>query len=443
MLHKPPLSPEEVTSPHSILLDYTSTLGVAGLFLGVLWLAWVWGLGPALARTDPPAVEQPAPTSDLPYRIEPRSLFLIACAPTLVGAYCEAQAATIEGGLVRLVGLAATAALATAIANALRARPALVSSLAAGAVALAAHAQIEVTPVMPAACAWFMLVFGALSAPAAPEQVTADRPAHKPSRPSPTLIAALPASLALAAVTLTLAALIPTRRWESRLNSAAEVLRDATRFRERISALDPGDPGYADGLQAIAADLSVAVGRTVNRDRGEVTHAFREFQLASAGAAADHLLEASRAWPTHAETLRAASKLDLQIADTLRLHTDDVGALRHAERAEKLAVEAAALPRGAAASNAWLATVRAARAQTFSDREALQRAVLAWESAARLDPRGLSAPIQLAQSYARLEKPDQARLWALRALDLDRFTRLDPLKGLSQSQRAVLQELAR
>lgn len=444
MLAKPVLSPEEVTSPHSLLLDLASTLGLGGLALGTLWLSWVWRLGPTLAGGsrfcrpgDPPG----EPT--WPLRAEIRVLFLIACIPALVGAMVEAQSATVEGSLVRAAGLAGWTAVSGAIVAALRSRPALVAVLAAGALALAAHAQVEVTPITAGAACWFMLVFGVLCT-RPPELPAPPAPPRPPV--SPVLLAAPPAALVLAAVVLAFAGLAPTWRWESSLKAGAQATRLAAGFGERLAILgDQRSAPTSTGVERrqLAHDLAAALGRPVADTPEALERAVADLQIAGADRALGHLTGALRSWPTHAETLRAASKLSLQIADTLMAHDQAARARDYADRAEGFAVDAAVVPRGAAASNAWLGTVRAARAASFEDKRALERAVLAWESAAGLDPRGIGAPIQLAEALDRLGRIDEARHWAARALELDGYLRLDPLKGLTDGQRARLVRLAR
>ena len=53
MIAKPATSPEDVSSPHSILLDWVATLGLGGLAWCVLFLVWSSAAGRALAaRAD-------------------------------------------------------------------------------------------------------------------------------------------------------------------------------------------------------------------------------------------------------------------------------------------------------------------------------------------------------------------------------------------------------
>ena len=59
-MHKPAISPEDVTSPHSIFFDYIATLGVFGVALGVLAILAIWRIGTGLGSGSNP---QAAPTT--------------------------------------------------------------------------------------------------------------------------------------------------------------------------------------------------------------------------------------------------------------------------------------------------------------------------------------------------------------------------------------------
>ena len=75
-LAKNPLSPEDVTSPHSVLWDWAACLGIGGVALAV-WLVWLGTrVGPAAARGSDPGDSYPGET---------RALMRVVCAVTAIG----------------------------------------------------------------------------------------------------------------------------------------------------------------------------------------------------------------------------------------------------------------------------------------------------------------------------------------------------------------------
>jgi hypothetical protein len=408
LLVRPPLSPEAVTSAHGILWDYVSTLGLAGAGAGLLWLWWLWLAGRRLAGTDETAPFDGTHASGhaIPGD-EVRLLCLVAAAPMIVGSWIESAAATPLTAIAKLAGFAGWLAVGAAVADALRRSPALDRALVAGAVVLAAHAQLDVTAVTPGASCWFMLVFAALAAdPGAardPDEATGRATRGRvPAR----LHRALVAASCVGFITLTATGLVRTWRWESRLHAGAAALIDDRGLPERLP------------------------------DRGMDRDARARI------AASERLEEASRLWPADTQALRGASGLALEAARALVASGDPDRARHVAAHAEALAGRAAARPRGRATSHAWLGTVRAARAELFGDRDALAGAAIAWQTAARFDPRGPEPPMQLAAICQRQSRREDARRWARRALDLNEHYRLDPIAGLTPGQRARAAALA-
>ncbi|MBL8745471.1 MAG: O-antigen ligase family protein [Phycisphaerae bacterium] len=72
----------------------------------------------------------------------------------------------------------------------------------------------------------------------------------------------------------------------------------------------------------------------------------------------------------------------------------------------------------------------------------LRYAARAWLKVAELDPHGLAPPLRLARLYERLSQPDQASRWARRALAVHANLPLDPLKGLTDTEKAEMEHLA-
>ena len=62
--------------------------------------------------------------------------------------------------------------------------------------------------------------------------------------------------------------------------------------------------------------------------------------------------------------------------------------------------------------------------------------------AAQLDPHGLTFPIRLMEAFAEFGPGDKAAVWARRCLELDGLMRLDPIRGMTDSQRRQAERLA-
>lgn len=443
-LAKPPLSPEDVTSPHSILFDLAAALGLFGLAWIALVVLWTHAaartlLAPAHDPTERAAAAPDDGGPDRPFspaRLDAWGVIGIAAAGTLLSAWFELPAVLPEAALARVLGLVGWVGLAIALLALMRTAPAWRAAAAAAALALVAHAQIEMTPVWPNAAALFMAFVGVAAAPLAPAPAGSDRLRS---------FAAAAAPAALAAVVLVVGVL-PAARWERRLADAAAHLRPVAEFRERLHALRDGPrPAFpGDSPQRLHADIAALLGAPT----GPTTPATVERDLARllvrrAAAAERDLREgAAGAFPAHAPTLSAAGRLALETAVTHADLGDPAASAEWAERAERLADLATESPVGRAGAFAWLATVRAARADLSGETAHLERAVEAWEAAAALDPHGATFAKALMEANLGLGRPAEAARWAARLIEIDDRLRLDPLVRLTPEERSRAERLA-
>lgn len=417
MLAKNPISPEDVISPHSVLLDWSSALGLGGIALGLLWLTWLWAAGRS-TRTD-----EPAPTEDT-RRLAVRLVALVAILATLPGVALEYAIATPEAALIRVGGILFSIAIAWALLS-LPPRILTFAALAALA-ALAAHAQIEMTPVIPGATMWFFLLSAAVAAPAASPGTTTPRG----GRYRVWAVALLSAfSLGIA-----IAHSVPTLAWEWHLRLAATRLGELPALRERLDRLARGTPQRGDSVQALARDLAADENPLPSLTPQGLASALDARRRTRLIEAAQELDAAVKAWPGHGPTLRARSRLFLQAAALSDTRAD-------------LIEQAIAFPTGtslkpSAVNFAWLATAHRTAAGLTGDRSLLARSTTFLESAAELAPHNLTYARELAITYAQLDQPDAAAQWARRALAIHERLALDPLVQLSPTELATLQALA-
>lgn len=173
---KNPLSPEEVASPHSIFFDWSATLGIAGVALALLGLWWAWrcgaGLVEAHAAESSTGDHASAPTLIAPFTADEtevqhaveRTLARMICAVgalvVLGSLYLERAALGPAQGLMMVTGLVLWCVLGVcAMTSAMRDGFAKLG-VAAGAIAMLTHAQIEVTGSWPQSCGVFVALLG-------------------------------------------------------------------------------------------------------------------------------------------------------------------------------------------------------------------------------------------------------------------------------------------
>ena len=160
---KPALSPEEVSSPHSVLFDFAGTLGVYGLVWGALWLGWVSRIGSSIGREiNAGGGEQQAAKSAA--RPELWIMGLTISAAVLASTWVERVMGSPEQAAVRLAGFAGWIGVSVAMLSLLRANAGAAAVVAIGMLAASLHCQIEVTPIWTGSVGWICLMLGAAGA---------------------------------------------------------------------------------------------------------------------------------------------------------------------------------------------------------------------------------------------------------------------------------------
>jgi hypothetical protein len=209
LLDKPPMSPEDVASPHSVLLDYAATLGVFGLAWAGLWLTWVANLGINYAKRW--VLQGGGQPASAPLRPEVWAVAAVVCTPTLAAAWIERTLPSPEGAIARLAGAAAWLGFALAALLFMRTASRSRWIAAAAAIAIAAHAQIEMTGTWTGAAGLFMVLIACAASG------DADRPTQR--RPDG---AVGPVAMAAAGLAAAVLIAIPVADWERQLARAAD-----------------------------------------------------------------------------------------------------------------------------------------------------------------------------------------------------------------------------
>lgn len=427
LLAKNPLSPEDVSSPHSILFDWGACLGVAGLAFAALF-AWVlWGIAKRLAA---PAQEVAPPEDSAGHGIEGRAVFLTLAAATIAGAMLESRLASADAALVRVGGLLAGALVGRGVLKVFAASPDGGALAFAGAgCALAAHMQVEMSGTNPGACAWVFVVLGLAAAGV--------RNGER-GRRAWAVVAGIVPVLAAGAI----AASIPrVWRWERSLLNAAASVAPAREFAERAEAL--GSPGSAgDTPVRLAADLGAALGRPVEPSPISIQRAIGSVITRACVTAGDELLAAHTTLPGHFPTARAGVRLRLQQAVIAERMGENEAAARYALAAREWALMVARdAQHERAPVAAWAAGVNDAASSLVPSSPHRAESIALLERAASLAPYDTTYARDLAYALHRAGEAEAARRWAGRALELDDQHRLDPLTRVSEQDRGRLLDL--
>lgn len=409
LLAKPPTSPEEVESPHSLFFDWAATLGVLSTAWIALVLGWVWRIGASLR-----AVSQAAtPSASEPGRAASSTTSKLAIIVPILAALASIATELAGLGLDLVLLLVLAAGVWCLVARVLlRAGDALdpwwTIALIAAAAVLASHAMIEVTPVLPGSAAWFFALL-ATAAAAGPARASAP-PTTPPATPANREIAALvrrpsraPHALigvaCILLLTLASAAAVRTLGAERELNDAAWLA---------ASTVDP-----SSGL--------------VRADRVNDLVRARDLLLAQRDVLGRAVEE---------------PVLSLSWRIALAASTPDTARSRCSEAIDLARTFADAAPRSATTWGRLGALLDAASSPPVSVASPANAAA-AWEVAAKLDPHGLPPALRAAMAFDRAAMPEPAAEWALRALAIDQNLRLDPLKRLTDAQRREVERIAR
>src|SRR5262249_27818653 len=129
-----------------IVMDWIATLGMFGIAWVMLlgWWAWLAGRG-AIDRSTPMSTSPLSAPNDgvSDSRDQTRCLLTIIALSTLGACFIQGSLITPDAALVRVFGLVLWALLGWGILSLLRAGVMVSAALGAGAMALLAHAQID------------------------------------------------------------------------------------------------------------------------------------------------------------------------------------------------------------------------------------------------------------------------------------------------------------
>ncbi len=379
--HRVPRNPEEVASAHSVFWDWLASLGLAGAGWIALVTVLLWRAGGALARADDDADADDDDADEPGPRLSTRGVGLVVVAALTglaIGLRAEAAGLDAFVGLVRGLGLALGLGLGFAFAHlVVRADGRVVAwALAAAAVALAVHAQIEMTLTQPGAAVWGLCVLG-LAGRCHDDGVAAGR------RVTGMLAALIPP---VCAAWLAVTGVVPAWRAQGLMIDAAETVG---------ASADGGERERVEARRQAARTLAAA-----------------------------HVAMPTDQFPR----IVAARQLRLAAAATRPPNADLL--------AEALALAHAAVEDGGGApAQAVAISVHRALAEVTADTSAWDAAVALARSMVEDDPNGLGPRRRLADVLWDAGRRDEARVEYRRTLEIDGAFGLDPLKQLPVRER--------
>lgn len=463
LLAKPPISPEDVSSPHAIVMDWVATLGMFGLCWCGLLLACAWRIGRSGVSTRS---DERNDESEMPRALWRAAFGVVAI--TVIGAsFVESGVTTPDLAILRLAGLIAWAGGTYIVVRMLQAHAGIERAALAGAgLTLLAHAQIDVTASFASSAPLWAMLIGLAASDRDSFSPTSMTTSPARSRKMWTWFAC---SVAGGASILAAAWAIPASAWEQRLEDAAATVRPLGVMSERLTRLSRPEPAHtglpSDSPTAVATDLGQLVRRHVDPTPAAISQAMFDLERTRCAEAARLLNDAFAIDPSDRRPLREASRLFLRLSEVERQagrHSAaknaiidglrSTGLVNNTPSGVGLTAQTPTLGRAKSTDWHWLgvaATHAADVAATIGGtpdevRGYLSLAVQARTRCQDLDPYNLDNAWALARLYERLGDMAQARAWAATSLGLDANMRLDrEVRGLSDEDRVACEALAK
>lgn len=441
MLFKPAISPENVSSPHSILLDCLAAFGIFGLAWGAVIVLGAMSAGTGLVPIEPSTRAGNAPARGS-MRGELRLVVAIAAIPTVLAAFVELEIASEWSTAVRLFGLVAYALAAAGVLLALRRDPVGARvAIAVGALTVLAHAQIDMVGTTPGSSAWF---FGLLALAAAPGAVREeDSGPDKPARADASDFLRFVPPLSAIAVVASLAwCATPLRRlwlWERELRDAAVMVRPIPFANMLATRTNLGTEH--ERLVEAADILAKALDRKVGPSLAEVAAGAQLARVTLVDRAIPKLIAACDLMPGHFGTHQATSEQMLTQGLLKRSLGDEDAGVALLGRSGSVMEEFVQRRPEKATAWAWLGLVSRRLAETGRFPISGATALDAYLQAVEGDPHGVvNIPplVELEREHGRV---DQARKWANEGLARNALLHLDPMAQLTAEQVSRLRDV--
>lgn len=424
LLAKNPLSPEDVASPHLVVLDWWACLGVAGLGLAglLLWRAAIT----SRALTEPAGLIPASATRPMI-----RAVAVIAALVTLGCLMLEQAGLTPIAGLIRVGGMAIW--ILTSVGALLVIQSDRRGRWGVGAAALAlvaaVHAQIDVAGSWTQAVGLWAVCVAVGAAGTPPLDAKRRRRGGVGSM------------LGLACVALSASFVVMVLpgvwRWESSLARASAVVRPVAEVRSLLAGDGRGRESAQQRWEQAAIVLSTELRRPIAPQ--DAARAAQELQQSRARVAFDILCVSAGPNLRDFATAREASQLAMSLAVEARRAGDPAGAELWRGRAREAVSEPDGVPPPPprAARLSWLATLHEAWFFETGRPEDARAALELLERSLEQSPYSLSIGWRALSAAIRLEDRTKVLNLAARVATLDDQTGYDRAAvGLSDRQRA-------
>ncbi|MFG0252354.1 MAG: O-antigen ligase family protein, partial [Phycisphaerales bacterium JB038] len=447
LLFKPAFSPEEITSPHSVLFDYLATLGLGGAALGALFLWFAQRGGSLLAATT--GAMKTNHSSAEAMNEAPRRHFLsftpavVAIFLAIIALRFEAATLAMPDLLARLAGAVLFALLAQTAWLALRRQPERSlwerATLLGGASVLIAHTQIEMTATQPGSATLAFLILGLAAGAGFPPR---EEPLEASAESSPDrLTRQLGGGFVLGlALVLLLFGYRPVLARQTHLRQAAEALQPAATIRWDLADLERASmTEQRQMLQTMEQVLRQRGVATLGALQPEFVPFLRTTGLASLEVvlipqAIAGLEQCEGIRPRSPEPRLEMTRLHLSLSfafEQLGQEEDATSALGEAlEQARELSRR---YPEEAA-HHRLAQSICDRLFERTGERALVAEAFTHAERALQLDPRNITLHLEVADFAWGHERPAWARELYTRVLTLNGQHRLDPLKQLAEAK---------
>ncbi len=486
LLFKPPISPEEVSTPHNIILTWLATLGMMGF-------AWCMLLGilvyhaspmPRLIKSKSNKSDTPD-TSELnakssgvitdtaltywPERLKSWQYWLPAI---LIGLPVFILASIINAGTMLLdyaylfwplgfVGYIAASAILPWVGRH-TAWAMLRWAGWASVTVLVVHSQIEMTLSQPGSAAIVLLLIGALAA-TRPVVVSP----KKDMRTHPLLqLICIGCAVCVTIGHLFLFA-IPIIRQQSEVRNAADELAPLGEIRmtlnrtlatQDINALLDGFQEVSDILSAQQYNPKVAgrlreihgamqlgdharVRRLVQSVSAQVHASLSHLELSLLESTLPVLYHADSIQPGNLDLAKEIVKTHVLLARIYARRNDNETQGQEYEKAVIHAARSLLNRPNQTSTYTAIASIYSDWAAAFDDDSIAIQALPYRHAATELDPHNMHATLALADLYQLLGEDQNATQWYQRTLDIDRMLFLDPLRQLSDKERKRIEDL--
>lgn len=430
-LLKPAMSPEDVASAHSFPFDLLATLGLGGLVLFFVFLL-------ILARIRP-NTETQSPSSSTDQKRLIQLTMMTVVIVSAISIRFGSPAMDTDLLLVQVLGSLAWAGLAYAIVRRAIAGHAFRWAMFASGSVLAIHSMIEVSASWHVSGMLWALMIGSACTTSAFRGISSPKYLEYRHMHLALVIGLIGSAFSVAMKLPTIA------HWEQELNSAASSAIRISLLRQQVNALEFSNT--PDQLrQQIASELSEIAGHRVSDSIDQIVGELNRAELDGREDAADHLNRAAQIRPSHVDTYIAASQQMLWRASVL----DSLGQSDDSRQLWDESIDL--LDLGVAGSESsvgyrWLGSAWLGRAMQFPDDPDrdfwLVQAQSSWIQAAQLAPHSPHLAVKLSDIAIELRQTEQAVLWARKALEVHENSRLDPIRGIGESDLMRLRALAR